>query len=43
MSVRRRWRGRALAGAVALFRFKVGVIPVIGGCALAGLVVSLLR
>ena len=27
-----------LAAAIALFRFKLGVIPVIGGCALAGLV-----
>ena len=31
-----------LAAAVALFRFKVGVIPVIGACAAAGLVVTLL-
>ena len=30
-----------LAAFVALFRFKVGVIPVIGACALLGLVVSL--
>ena len=36
----------ALIGAVAFvaqFRFKAGVIPVIGSCALAGLVVTLLR
>jgi chromate transporter len=31
----------ALAAAVALFRFKVGVIPVIAGCALAGVAVRL--
>lgn len=29
--------------AVALFRFKVGVLPLLGGCALAGLAVTLLR
>ena len=36
----------ALIGAaafVALFRFKVGIMPVIGACALAGLAVTLLR
>jgi chromate transporter len=36
----------ALIGAaalVALFRFKVGIIPVIGACALAGLAITLLR
>ena len=27
----------------AAFRFKVGVMPVIGACALAGLAVTLLR
>jgi chromate transporter len=27
----------AAAAAIALFRYKVGVIPVIAGCALAGL------
>ena len=32
-----------LAALVALFRFKVGVIPVIGACALAGLAITLLR
>ena len=32
-----------LAALVALFRFKLGVIPVIGACALAGLAVTLLR
>jgi chromate transporter len=45
------WAGRfdwisALIGAiafVALFRFKAGVMPVIGACALAGLAVTLLR
>jgi chromate transporter len=45
------WQGRfdwisALIGAaafVALFRFKVGVMPVIGACALAGLATTLLR
>jgi chromate transporter len=31
----------ALAAAVALFRFKVGVITLLGGCAAVGLVVSL--
>jgi len=45
------WEGRiewlsALIGAgafVALFRYKAGIMPVIGACALAGLVVTLLR
>lgn len=45
------WAGRfdwisALVGAaafVALFRFKAGIMPVIGACALAGLAVTLLR
>ena len=32
-----------LAALIALFRFKAGVIPVIGACALAGLAVTLLR
>jgi chromate transporter len=32
----------ALAAALALFRFKRGVIEVIGGCALAGLGLRLL-
>jgi chromate transporter len=32
-----------LAALIALFRFKVGVIPVIGACALAGLAVTLLH
>jgi len=32
-----------LAALVALFRFKVGVMPVIGACALAGLAITLLR
>jgi len=32
-----------LLAAVALFRFKVGVIPVIAGCGAAGMLVSLLR
>ncbi len=32
----------AVAAAVALFRFKVGVIPLLGACAAAGLVVTLL-
>jgi chromate transporter len=31
-----------LAAAVALFRFKVGVLPLLGGCAAAGLVATLL-
>jgi len=30
----------AKAAAVALFRFKVGVIPVIVGCGIAGLVIA---
>ena len=33
----------AVAAAVALFRFKVGVLPVLGACAAAGLAVTLLR
>jgi chromate transporter len=33
----------ALAAAVALMRFKQGVIPVLAGCAVAGLAVHLLR
>jgi chromate transporter len=45
------WDGRfdwvsaliGVAALVALFRFKVGVMPVIGACALAGLAVTLLR
>lgn len=32
-----------LAALIALFRFKAGVIPVIGACAIAGLAVTLLR
>ncbi len=32
----------ALAAAIALFRFKVGVIPLLGACALAGLAIKLL-
>jgi chromate transporter len=32
-----------IAALVALFRFKAGVMPVIGACALAGLAVTLLR
>ena len=32
-----------LAAAVALFRFKVGVIPLLGACALAGLVITFAR
>jgi chromate transporter len=32
----------AVAAAVALFRFKVGVLPLLGACAAAGLVVTLL-
>jgi chromate transporter len=31
------------AATIALFRFKVGVIPVIIGCGLAGLALTLLR
>src|SRR5687767_4360743 len=31
----------ALVAAVALFRFKVGVMPLLGGCALAGLAITL--
>jgi chromate transporter len=33
----------AVAAAIALFRFKVGVLPLLGGSALAGLVFTLLR
>ncbi|MBC7993867.1 MAG: chromate efflux transporter [Rhizobacter sp.] len=33
----------AVAAAVALFRFKVGVLPLLAGCALVGLAVTLLR
>jgi chromate transporter len=33
----------AVGAAVALFRFKVGVLPLLGGCALVGLVITLLR
>ena len=33
----------AVGAGVALFRFKVGVMPLLGACALAGLVVSMLR
>ena len=33
----------ALAAAVALFRFKVGVIPLLGACAAAGLAIQLAR
>jgi chromate transporter len=33
----------AAAAAVALFRFKVGVMPLLGVCALAGLAAPLLR
>jgi chromate transporter len=32
-----------LAALVALFRFKAGVMPVIGACAAAGLAVTLLK
>ena len=32
-----------LAAAVALFRFKVGVIPLLGACALAGLAITFVR
>jgi chromate transporter len=32
-----------LAALVALFRFKTGVMPVIGACAVAGLAVTLLK
>jgi chromate transporter len=32
----------AAVAAVALFRFKVGVIPVIAGCAVVGMVLRLL-
>jgi chromate transporter len=33
----------AVAATVALFRYKVGVMPLLGGCAAAGLAVTLLR
>ncbi len=33
----------AVAAALALFRFKVGVIPLLGACAAAGLAIHLLR
>jgi chromate transporter len=33
----------ALAATVALFRYKVGVIPVILACGIAGMIVALLR
>ena len=33
----------AVAAGLALFRFKVGVIPLLGACALAGLALTLLR
>ena len=33
----------ALAAALALFRFKVGVLPLLAGCAAAGLLITLLR
>ncbi|MEJ8847977.1 chromate efflux transporter [Variovorax rhizosphaerae] len=33
----------AVAAIVALFRFKVGVMPLLGGCAVAGLAVTTLR
>ena len=33
----------AIAAAIALFRFKAGVLPLLGGCAAAGLVWHLLR
>ena len=33
----------ALAAAVALFRFKLGVLPLLAGCAAAGLLITLLR
>jgi chromate transporter len=33
----------ALAAAVALLRFKVGVLPLLGACALAGLAVMAAR
>ena len=32
----------AVAAAVALFRFKVGVLPLLGACAAAGLAVTLI-
>ena len=33
----------AVAAAVALFRYKVGVIPLLGACAAAGLAIQLAR
>ncbi|MFN7426987.1 MAG: chromate transporter, partial [bacterium] len=33
----------AIAAAIALFRFKAGVLPLLGGCAVAGLAWHLLR
>ena len=33
----------ALAAAVALWRFKLGVLPLLGACAVAGLAVQLIR
>ena len=33
----------AVGAAVALWRFRVGVLPLLGGCAAAGLAASLLR
>jgi chromate transporter len=35
--------GITVVAAVALFRFQRGVMPVLGGCAVAGLLISLLR
>ena len=32
--------GIALAAAVALFRFQVGVLPLLGGCAAAGMLLQ---
>jgi chromate transporter len=34
---------KAMGAAVALFRFKVGVMPLLAACALLGLSISLLR
>ena len=34
---------RPLAAAVALFRFKLGVLPVLGACAAAGLALRLVQ
>ena len=36
------WSNAAAGSALALFRFKVGVIPLLGACAAAGLAVTLL-